>query len=238
MKKFLFTLTGVSAMMTALLAQPPVNLEVCEGKGYTLTSTKDATGASSVTYQWYENSNLLTGKDEATLTIAEGQAEAGDYAYVRVAANDDCPGVPSNTFTVRVRQPGADGERPDAMCGCASGLNDCSGTCQTLCCSNCVSWTLCDNIFAVTNSSSAGQIPIGYAAILCESYGMRLPTLTELQCMCANKNSLPGGYDQSNSGYYWSSTPHESTDFNVILFRNCARYGTAQGGSYFVKCVL
>jgi hypothetical protein len=90
------------AMGTAVFAQAPVDLEVCYGKGYTLTSTKDATGTSEVTYQWYENS-LPIGSNTPELTIAAGERVPGDYAYVRKAANAECPtGVSSNTFTVRV----------------------------------------------------------------------------------------------------------------------------------------
>jgi hypothetical protein len=88
---------------TALLAQAPADLTVCVGKGYTLTSTKDATGTSPVTYQWYEDGEPLPGANSASYSIAAGR-EAGEYAYWRIAANADCPtGVPSNTFTVRVK---------------------------------------------------------------------------------------------------------------------------------------
>jgi hypothetical protein len=102
MKKLLLALTGVLMMMTTLLAQAPVDLSVCAGKGYTLTSAADASGTSEVSYQWYEDGKPLADKNEASLTIPAGKA-AGTYAYWRMAANDDCPtGVPSNTFIVRV----------------------------------------------------------------------------------------------------------------------------------------
>jgi hypothetical protein len=80
------------------------NLSVCVGKGYTLNSKAgaDATGTSPVSYQWYEDSNLLTGENASSLTIPAGKA-VGTYAYVRMASNEECPaGVASNTFTVRV----------------------------------------------------------------------------------------------------------------------------------------
>jgi hypothetical protein len=132
MKKLLLTLMGVSTMVTVLVAQAPVDLQVCVGKGYTLTSTKDATGTSPVTYQWYEDGEPLPDSNSASYTIAAGAKELGDYAYVRVASNADCPtGIASNTYTVRVRPVGAAGEAPDATCGCATGTTDCSGTCTT-----------------------------------------------------------------------------------------------------------
>jgi hypothetical protein len=114
----------------ALFAQ--ADLSVCEGKGYTLNSTAANPPFGATSYQWYEDDILLTGKNAASLTIAAGAKTAGDYAYVRVAANADCPtGVPSNTYTVRVRAAGAKDQPVDPICDCASGLIDCSGTCTT-----------------------------------------------------------------------------------------------------------
>jgi hypothetical protein len=104
MKRLLLTLTGVSAMMTVLFAQATVDLEVCAGKGYTLNSKADAVAASGeVNYQWYEDNVAMPGANASSLTVAAGKA-LGVYEYVRMAANEDCPtGVPSNTFTVRVK---------------------------------------------------------------------------------------------------------------------------------------
>jgi hypothetical protein len=98
MRRLLLALTGVSMMMTVLPAQ---DLTVCAGKGYTLTSTADASGTSPVTYEWLEDGMALPSSNSASYTIAEGRAVAGDYAYVRVAANAACT-LSSNTFTVTV----------------------------------------------------------------------------------------------------------------------------------------
>jgi uncharacterized protein (TIGR02145 family) len=77
------------------------DLSVRASKGYTLKPDAPAIGATS--YTWYEDGNLLTGKNEASLTIEAETKAAGTYAYWRVAANEDCPdGVASNTFIVRV----------------------------------------------------------------------------------------------------------------------------------------
>jgi hypothetical protein len=129
MKKLLLTLTGVSMMMTALMAQAPADMEVCAGKGYTLTNAKPAVGAEPITYQWYENSSPI-GSGTPALIVAEGRAVADNYTYVRVASNAACT-LSSNVYTVRVRAAGAAGQPPDAMCDCASGLIDCSNTCTT-----------------------------------------------------------------------------------------------------------
>jgi hypothetical protein len=102
MKKLLLTLTGVSTMMTALFAQASVDLSVCYGKGYTLSSTAAAPPFGATSYSWYENSDLLADKNEVSLSIPAGKP-LGDYAYVRVAANEACPdGIASNTVTVMV----------------------------------------------------------------------------------------------------------------------------------------
>jgi hypothetical protein len=83
------------------LAQTP-DLLVCKDKGFTLTSEAAATGASAVTYTWYENGVEVPSSNTASLSIAAGK-EAGVYSYARVASNDECTtGVSSNTYTVQV----------------------------------------------------------------------------------------------------------------------------------------
>jgi hypothetical protein len=130
MKKLTLLLMMSIAAGTALFAQAP-DMEVCVGKGYTLTSTAAAEGAEPITYQWYENSSPI-GSGTPALAITAGQTVANNYTYVRVASNADCPtGVSSNAYTVQVRAAGAAGEAPDAKCDCAEGLIDCSGTCTT-----------------------------------------------------------------------------------------------------------
>jgi hypothetical protein len=101
MKKLLLTLTGVSMIMTALMAQ--ADMEVCAGESYTLTSEKLATGEQPITYQWYENESPI-GSSTPELIVTAGQAVAGEYKYVRVASNAACT-LSSNTYTVQVVPP-------------------------------------------------------------------------------------------------------------------------------------
>ena len=83
------------------------DLTVCAGKGYTLTSNVDATGASEVTYEWYESVNgaaasAILNSNTPSISITEGRPE-GTYRYARKATNTECPGgVFSNTYTVVV----------------------------------------------------------------------------------------------------------------------------------------
>ena len=92
------------------MAQAP-DLTVCAGKGYTLTSNVNASGASEVTYQWYESVDgaaavPVDNSNTPSYSFAAGKTTAGTYAYVRKAVNDDCTdGVFSNTYTVVVAAP-------------------------------------------------------------------------------------------------------------------------------------
>jgi uncharacterized protein (TIGR02145 family) len=98
--KQLIFLTIISIATGTAVAQAPVDLSVCYGKGYTLTSVANASGTSPVTYQWYENS-VPIGSSTPELTIPTGRA-VGSYTYVRVALNAACT-LSSNTYTVQVK---------------------------------------------------------------------------------------------------------------------------------------
>jgi hypothetical protein len=105
-RRFLAALGMTTVLLCPALAQDP-GLLVCRDRGYTLTSTADAAGASAVTYTWYENGSPVDQSNTTTLSIAAGTKNAGTYRYVRKAASDDCADVSSNTFTVVVLQPEA-----------------------------------------------------------------------------------------------------------------------------------
>jgi hypothetical protein len=113
MKKNVRKNAGMLLAMAALcgvstaLAQTP-DLLVCSDKGYTLTSTADATAGA--TYKWLEKVNdvafaEVSGETGVSLH-RNAKDNAGTYAYVRVAFSEDCTeGVSSNTFTVVVLKP-------------------------------------------------------------------------------------------------------------------------------------
>jgi hypothetical protein len=93
--------------------------QVCAGQSYTIFSAAEATGASSVTYTWYENGEPVPNSNTASLEVTAAEATPGTYSYVRMAANDDCAdGVPSNTFTVVVHAV------PSVTLSSASGSNN------------------------------------------------------------------------------------------------------------------
>ena len=111
-------------LLTATLPAFAQDLTVCAGKGYTLTSNVDATGASEVTYEWYESvngaaSSTIPNSNTPSISFPGGKATAGTYAYVRKAANTECPaGVFSNLYTVVVAAPAAPTDASaNARCG-------------------------------------------------------------------------------------------------------------------------
>jgi hypothetical protein len=70
----------------------------------------------------------------------------------------------------------------------------------------------------------------------CNSKNARLPTVTELECMCANKSSLPGGY--TLTAYYWSSEISMWTDgWESLHFGQCAVVPFDRSDAYY-RCVL
>jgi hypothetical protein len=64
--------------------------------------------------------------------------------------------------------------------------------------------------------------------------GWRLPTLTELECMCTNKSGLPGGYEKAR---YWSSSPSGAYYYSCKNFDDCTTYDSISSDSRSVKCV-
>jgi hypothetical protein len=67
--------------------------------------------------------------------------------------------------------------------------------------------------------------------------GWRLPDRYELECMCVNKESLPGGYVDL---YYWNSKPSDGDDGHfVVKFNDCGEYTTHNYSSnIYAKCVM
>jgi hypothetical protein len=104
-------------------------------------------------------------------------------------------------------------------------------------CTTCSFWTINDcGLTAVSSRPSEGDASsLSAANNFCSARGMRLPTSTELQCMCAHKNELPGGYDTTKD-YYWSSTPEDGRYITVMFnSTNCSTFPSV--GNSSVKCV-
>ncbi len=96
-------------------------------------------------------------------------------------------------------------------------------------------WTNCSGFSAVSNVISEGTMVWSAANTYCQNKGMRLPTQTELSCMCSNKGSLPGGYNGGSN--YWSSTSGGSSSHYCVDMYGCLVPNINDGYSRYVKCV-
>jgi hypothetical protein len=101
---------------------------------------------------------------------------------------------------------------PAAPCGCAAGMTECKGTCLYSSCN----FTYCDSFTEITvgngyNDELFENMSWASATLTCRNIDpegnihgyWRLPTVSEFECMCANRSRLPGYYVQSNA--YWTS---------------------------------
>ena len=90
-----------------------------------------------------------------------------------------------------------------------------------------------------TTSAYDGQGNWSAANSYCTSRGARIPTRTELECMCTNRGQLPGGY--RGSVQYWSQTALTSTIYYTVaqIGSSCDHTTLAAGldPPYF-RCVL
>jgi hypothetical protein len=134
--------------------------------------------------------------------------------------------------------PGGEG-CPPTPSGCADGLVDCHGICMSVC-SN---FTYCDGFTQVSEVPFEGQVPWIKAEALCAAKNSqtggspwRLPTPSELLCMCNNKIWLPGNYA---TVYYWTDEPYCDNNHYLISFYDCSHCNCpdCHGTSDHVKCV-
>jgi hypothetical protein len=223
MKKLLLTLTGVSTMITALFAQVP-DLTVCEGKGYTLNSTAEAPPFGATSYTWYEDGEPLPDSNSASYTIQAGQA-AGEYKYVRVASNAECPGgVPSNTFTVTVNplpDPPVMGGDGNAYCNSGTitatagsngnGIRWDDGSTLTLRTVN----TTGANTYRAVTTSAAGCTSSTATITVTVSQGAAAGQAPDATCGCAEGLNECNSVCSAASGWaYWPTC--SSTGFNYV----------------------
>jgi hypothetical protein len=88
-----------------------------------------------------------------------------------------------------------------------------------------------------TTSAYDGAGTWSTANTFCTSRRARLPTRTELECMCTNRGNLPSGYQRGY--YYWSSTA-DGSSYYVVLFGSslCDTDYASAGSSIYFRCVL
>jgi hypothetical protein len=185
----------------------------------TIGNVLDASGGNgSITYQWRRNGTTLTGSASTSTSYNIGSdasiySTAGTYTFKRYAKDGLCNTAwneSSGAYTLTVKEPY-------------------------------VTWTNCSSsgFTMISNKRSEENRSMYWddAKLLCEGIGpgWRLPNLTELQCMCDNKSSIPSRY--VSGIYYWSSMSGGSGHY-AVNFYNCdvdSNYGGIYTG--YVKCV-
>jgi hypothetical protein len=208
---------------------------LCAGGTSTLTATLSGGTTSAMTYSWNigGSTSTTTGNTKTTQTL-----NANTAFTVTVTNANGCTSA-QYSGAISLTSPSASGQTANA-CGCALGLTNCSGTCLSSCCTNCASWTTCSGFTQVSSVAYENGTKMNWstANTYCQNKGdgWRLPSKTELMCMCANRYSLPGGY--ANYDYYWSATIDCNSEYCVTYFVDCTTVNdpwTSDGG--FVKCV-
>jgi hypothetical protein len=206
----------------------------CAGEaGVTFALSGTENGRS---YQLYRDDATVVATLEGTGSAAtfSNAVNVADTYTARTADNlQYCPATMHGTISVTAHVPGAVGQAPDAACGCAAGLTDCSGTCTT----SCGNYTSCG--FTDVYPAGAQDYAIGSDHTVnnaCYYKGYRLPTIDELKCMCEDQQNVPGGL---RSGYY-NSDAYAAVDSGlwrrVINMATCAE-SICKNCSIYVKCV-
>lgn len=117
----------------------------------------------------------------------------------------------------------------------------CAGNSETGTIAVYTSWNKC-GISYVSNIADEGMNTWTPASNVCtaKGAGWRLPTKTELECMCQNENrsTLPGGY--TTQAPYWSGYPDSDDKYFVVYFFSngtCQTSSNSTSNQRSVKCV-
>jgi hypothetical protein len=171
--------------------------------------------------------------DNNSTTSLRTVTATGTYRAVTTSA----AGCTSSTATITVTivQKGTSGNAATA-CGCAPGLTDCSGTCETSCCTYCVSWNTCEGFTEVTTKTADAIGSWGTVSAACSNIGTgwRVPNIVELRCMCQNKTKLPTSISY---GVYWSATLTGAAHVKCDFSSNCTFTSGGVNTGGYVKCV-
>jgi hypothetical protein len=171
------------------------------------TVSLSVVASNATAYQWKKgSSNVVDGSGGTTANYTTAALTAG-ATYSVVVANGACS-VTSNNALVSIQTDGCDN--------------------FTLC----PGFTIVSTVSHEDNSRMYWMTADGY----CRGKGTnwRLPTLTELKCLCANGAALPGGYVDS---WYWSSSRRDDGYYETVTFGICRDGISLNGGSGHVKCV-
>jgi hypothetical protein len=78
----------------------------------------------------------------------------------------------------------------------------------------CVYSSACNLQLLQGSSSTDGNRNWADASADCSTRGFRLPTLSEMACLC--QNNPPGGLNPTNDAPYWTTTKHESKGYFAV----------------------
>jgi hypothetical protein len=167
--------------------------------------------------------------DDGTTNALRTVTASGTYHAVSTSAAGCESGTAS--VVVTIRHAGTDGQATDDVCGCASELSDCAGTCLAS----------CSNFFrcGLTEMSSLpydAYTTLQGARGACESKGMRVPEIWHMYCAVYSGLPLPGGVIDAP---YWSDTGASSNPLSHYTWNYVGHhYGeSATSAQNYVKCV-
>jgi hypothetical protein len=203
--------TAVLATVIAypsISTQPVADTSVCSGSTVSLTVVANPATA----YQWKKdgvNVTNGTGGTAATYTTAAVTANA---TYTVVVGNAGACSTTSDNALVSVKTTG---------CYDTIDQSSCTGTI---------------NFTYISKMKSEGSMNWSTAITFCNSKGSgwRLPTQTELLCICSMKGQLIG-YNESE--YYWSSSHHYGINYWNVQFPTCSDDSHFDSVEHAVKCV-
>jgi hypothetical protein len=101
------------------------------------------------------------------------------------------------------------------------------------------SWTTCSGITEITSEESEMCQTLTYAqavtACAAKGAGWHLPTVSQLQCICNNKSTVPGGMTGS---FNWTSEQGTSANYyKTVSVSTCNSSQAGIGAAINVKCV-
>jgi hypothetical protein len=208
----------------------------CAGNTAELTATLSSGTTSSMSYTWTIGNAAATTTETNTITT---QTLDEDTAFTVTVTNAYGCTSAETTGTISITSPSAEGQTANT-CGCAEGLEDCSGTCLSCCVSNCAKWTTCAGITYVASESYENAPIMAWAAAneYCSNKGAgwRLPTSPEAFCMCENDTSLPGSM---GSCYGWWTSDVGPGRIRYIIHNcdACTLLDAFDDDLWLVKCV-
>jgi hypothetical protein len=196
--------------------------------------TFSASVSSGITIDWYNASSggaTVTGGYGVT-SFSPSLTQTTTYYAESRNTSMNCVSSSRLSVTVTINQYGTAGSEP-STCGCAPGLTSSGDTCQAAS----SPFTACKGVTEVTATQTEGSVNWYDANTICanKGSGWRLPSYSELLCLCANKDSVPGGL---SNYYYWTSDYAEgSTGGRLVGTSNCSTAFYFRADKFHAKCV-